>query len=206
MAVVIVSGLSRSGTSMMMQMLQAGGVPLIADDVRKPDEHNPKGYFEDERIRRLRQDAAWMAEADGKAIKVIHSLLYDLPHGFTYKVIFMTRPMPEVLLSQRSMLATLGTLESRLPDEALGVVFCAKGRPQADPAGRHWLRESLRHSSAQELVRPTLQSSGGALARRPASTLSWAGPRSSYSLTWSARSSRDRVSPGARSESMVGAG
>ena len=103
--ITVVSGLPRSGTSLMMQMLDAGGIPPLTDDQRAPDESNPRGYFEFEPVKRLRTDRSWIGQAHGHAIKVIHLLLRELPtDGFNYRVILMHRPMAEVLASQRAML------------------------------------------------------------------------------------------------------
>src|SRR5262245_34520180 len=102
--IVVVSGLPRSGTSLMMQMLQAGGMPLLTDDLRPADTNNPKGYWEYEPVKRLQQDNTWMHKAEGKAVKVISVLLQYLPPQHTYKIIFMQRPMQEVLASQTVML------------------------------------------------------------------------------------------------------
>jgi hypothetical protein len=105
--VIVVSGLPRSGTSMAMQMLAAAGVPAVTDGVRKPGEDNPKGYFEDERVKDLHkenEDRSWTRDARGKAIKIISFLLKDLPETNNYKVIFMKRALPEVLASQKKML------------------------------------------------------------------------------------------------------
>ena len=77
--VIVVSGLPRSGTSLMMQMLRAGGLPVLSDDQRAPDEDNPRGYLELERIKNLRTDQRWLDEAPGKAVKIIHLLLMELP-------------------------------------------------------------------------------------------------------------------------------
>ena len=118
-AVVIVSGLPRSGTSMMMKMLEAGGMDLVIDGIRTADEDNPKGYYEFERVKQLdKGDVAWVAEARGKAVKVISALLEHLPPGYEYKVLFMNRKMPEVLASQRKMLARRGE-KSEISDEKL---------------------------------------------------------------------------------------
>ncbi len=104
--VIIVSGLPRSGTSMIMQMLEAGGIPLLTDRIREPDESNPRGYFELERVKALEKgDAAWVAQARGKAVKVIAYLLDYLPRGFHYRVLFIVRNLEEVLDSQARMLA-----------------------------------------------------------------------------------------------------
>jgi hypothetical protein len=112
--IIIVSGLPRSGTSLMMQMLEAGGLPLLTDALRAPDDSNPKGYLEYEPVKRLKDgDATWMAEAHGKVVKIISSLLAYLPVSNSCDVIFMLRPLPEVLASQRKMLITRG----RNPDQ-----------------------------------------------------------------------------------------
>jgi hypothetical protein len=105
--VIVVSGLPRSGTSMAMQMLHAGGVEVVTDGVREAGEDNPKGYFEDERVKDLHKehvDTSWIRSARGKAIKIISFLLKDLPETNNYKVIFMRRALPEVLASQKKML------------------------------------------------------------------------------------------------------
>jgi len=102
--VYIVSGLPRSGTSMMMQMLSNGGMNILTDNLRQNDDNNPKGYFEFEKVKKLSQDNTWMAEADGRLIKIIAQLLQFLPSTFNYKIIFMEREMTEVLKSQQKML------------------------------------------------------------------------------------------------------
>ncbi len=117
--VVIVSGLPRSGTSMMMKMLEAGGLELVIDGVRTADEDNPKGYYEFERVKQLdKGDVTWVADARGKAVKVISALLEYLPPEHEYKVLFMNRKMPEVLASQRKMLERRGE-KSEISDEKL---------------------------------------------------------------------------------------
>ncbi len=110
--ITIVSGLPRSGTSLMMQMLQAGGLPVLSDGERQADTDNPKGYLEWERIKQLPKDASLMAEAEGKAVKVISQLLLSVPDGHEYRVIFMQRPLPEIMKSQDEMLRRRGTYES----------------------------------------------------------------------------------------------
>ncbi|MBW6481850.1 MAG: alkaline phosphatase family protein [Vicingaceae bacterium] len=102
--VVIVSGLPRSGTSMMMQMLTKGGLKALVDENREADKNNPKGYYEYEPVKRLANDNSWMHLASGKVIKVIAQLLPSLPPNFNYKIIFMQREMDEVLVSQQIML------------------------------------------------------------------------------------------------------
>lgn len=108
--IVVVSGLPRSGTSMTMRMLAAGGMNLVTDGVRSADTDNPRGYFEDERVKDLgtMQDKEWLRNARGKAIKVISFLLRELPPGHNYKVLFMGRDVEEVLASQRRMLERRG--------------------------------------------------------------------------------------------------
>ena len=87
--ITIVSGLPRSGTSMMMQLLAAGGLSLLTDEVRAADTDNPKGYYEYEPVKRLMTDSGWLEQAEGKVVKVIAQLLAYLPEGHEYKVIFM---------------------------------------------------------------------------------------------------------------------
>jgi hypothetical protein len=109
--ITIVSGLPRSGTSLMMQMLAAGGVPILSDGERRADVDNPRGYLEWERIKQLPKDPSCIAEAEGKAVKVISQLLLSLPLAHEYRVIFMQRPLPEVMASQDEMLRRRGTFD-----------------------------------------------------------------------------------------------
>lgn len=108
--IVVVSGLPRSGTSMAMKMLEAGGVPLLQDGIRTADEDNPKGYYELERVKDLDKgkDKTWLREARGKSVKIISFLLKDLPSDNNYKIIFMHRDLTEVLASQAKMLDRRG--------------------------------------------------------------------------------------------------
>ena len=105
--IVIVSGLPRSGTSLMMQMLSSGGLPVMTDDARPADVDNPRGYFELERVKAIRKDSSWLPQARGKALKMVSLLLYDLPADERYRILFMERDMEEVLASQRKMLDRL---------------------------------------------------------------------------------------------------
>ena len=103
--IIIVSGLPRSGTSMMMKMLTEGGIPAVMDSLRQADEDNPNGYFEIESSKSLKDgDKKWLYEAQGKVVKVISYLLEFLPDDLSYDVIFMEREISEVLASQRKML------------------------------------------------------------------------------------------------------
>jgi LPS sulfotransferase NodH len=109
--ITIVCGLPRSGTSLMMQMLHAGGMAALSDGERKADTDNPKGYLEWERIKQLPKEPSLIAEAEGKVVKVISQLILSLPDGHDYKIVFMQRPMPEVLKSQEEMLKRRGAYD-----------------------------------------------------------------------------------------------
>lgn len=119
--VVVVSGLPRSGTSMAMKMLEAGGLELVVDDARSADEDNPKGYYEDERVMNLADsiDRTWLNDARGKGIKVVSSLLNHLPDTNYYRVIFMRRDLHEVLASQAKMLERRGETHDTADAEML---------------------------------------------------------------------------------------
>ncbi len=106
--IIVVSGLPRSGTSLMMQMLNKGKVPIFTDNKRNSDESNPKGYFEHEAVKSLRRDKKWLPQATGKAVKIISHLLPHLPAKYNYKVIFMLRDISEVVRSQHKMLVLQG--------------------------------------------------------------------------------------------------
>jgi Sulfotransferase domain len=117
--ITIVSGLPRSGTSLMMQMLAAGGMPVLCDGERVADTDNPRGYFEWERIKLLPQQPACIAEAENKAVKVISQLLFALPPGHHYRIIFMQRPLAEVVASQAEMIRRRETRGAALEPAAL---------------------------------------------------------------------------------------
>jgi hypothetical protein len=106
--IIVVSGLPRSGTSLTMQLLHAGGIAALADHVRAPDSDNPRGYYEFERVKKVKEDAAWLPDARGKVVKMVSQLLYDLPSTERYRVVFMERDLDEVLDSQEKMLRRLG--------------------------------------------------------------------------------------------------
>jgi Sulfotransferase domain len=108
---------------MMMRMLEAGGVPVLIDDSRKADVHNPNGYYEFEPVKRLGKDASWLANARGKAVKMVYRLLYELPTEHDYRVIFMKRKLEEVLASQQEMLQGLNEKGGALDDAQLAVLF-----------------------------------------------------------------------------------
>lgn len=123
--IIVVSGLPRSGTSLMMNMLQAGGVDLLTDDLRGPDLDNPLGYFEFDRVRSLAKDSAWIETARGKAIKVISPLIQHLPAKFRYQIVFMRRDLDEVIASQARMLEHRGMFHDPAGDDALRAEFVA---------------------------------------------------------------------------------
>jgi predicted AlkP superfamily phosphohydrolase/phosphomutase/Tfp pilus assembly protein PilF len=106
--VVIVSGLPRSGTSMMMQMLDKGGIDIFTDRIRQPDENNPRGYYEHELVKSLARNKLWLKDAQGKAVKIISHLLFELPANYHYKIVFMERDLDEVIMSQHKMLVREG--------------------------------------------------------------------------------------------------
>ncbi len=106
--IIIVSGLPRCGTSLMMQMLANGGIEVVADHIRSADADNPRGYYEFERVKKIKQDASWLPEARGRAVKMVSQLLYDLPATERYLIVFMVRDMDEMLDSQEKMLKRLG--------------------------------------------------------------------------------------------------
>ncbi len=120
-AVVIVSGLPRSGTSMLMRMLEAGGMAIMTDELREADVDNPKGYFEYERVKDLEKemDKSYVREGRGKVLKVISFLIKDLPDDNDYRVVFMRRDLSEVLASQNKMIDRLGTEDTSAQDEAM---------------------------------------------------------------------------------------
>lgn len=105
---VVVSGLPRSGTSMMMQMLEAGGIDIFTDKQRTPDDSNPKGYYEHEAVMHLKKNNKWVEQAKGKGVKVVAQLLPYLPMNFRYKIILMERNIQEVIQSQHNMLVRKG--------------------------------------------------------------------------------------------------
>ncbi len=119
--ITIVSGLPRSGTSMMMRMIEAGGIPALTDEVRKADEDNPRGYYEFEPVKRTREDPSWVPSAKGRVVKMVHMLLPDLPTGQEYRIVLMLRDLDEVIASQAKMLARSG--KKSAPAEMLKRVY-----------------------------------------------------------------------------------
>jgi len=118
----VVTGLPRSGTSMMMQMLVAGGLPALADEERIADEDNLRGYFELEAVKRLQHSHSCLENARGYCVKVVSHLLAHLPQG-DYRVILVERELDEVLSSQQAMLTRNGKQGARLSTDQLKAVF-----------------------------------------------------------------------------------
>jgi hypothetical protein len=122
--VLIVSGLPRSGTSLMMMMMESAGIPPLTDYQRTADNDNPRGYYEFERVKKLRQgDKEWLPQAQGKVVKVISALLTYLPADYIYQVLFMQRALPEILASQRKMLVNRGEDAEKIKDEEIAQSF-----------------------------------------------------------------------------------
>lgn len=133
--ITVVSGLPRSGTSMMMQALEAGGLPVLTDHIRTSDDDNPKGYYEFEPVKKTKQDPSWVSDARGKVVKVIYSLVYDLPQQFEYRIVFLERDLDEVIASQKKMLLRRGSKGGGVDDKKLKELF------QAELTRfRHWIR------------------------------------------------------------------
>ena len=121
--ITVVSGLPRSGTSMMMKMLVAGGLESLTDNIRTPDEDNPEGYFEFERVKQLKDDHSWLQDARGKCVKIVSAFLKHLPQDFNYKIVFMRRNIEEVLASQQQMLLRRGESINAISDEKMRQAF-----------------------------------------------------------------------------------
>lgn len=122
--IVVVSGLPRSGTSMMMRMLEAGGLPVMIDHLRVADESNPKGYYEFEQVKQLQEgNTGWISEGKGKVVKIISALLEYLPPEHQYRIVFMQRNMGEILASQREMLLRRGEPTDRIGDDDLAGLY-----------------------------------------------------------------------------------
>ncbi|CAN5487178.1 hypothetical protein BH23ACI1_BH23ACI1_21810 [soil metagenome] len=123
--IIIVSGLPRSGTSMAMRMLEAGGLEIVTDRARPADDDNPYGYFEYDHVLSLDkgEDQGWLAGARGKAVKVVSALLPHLPERYQYRVIFMHRDLREVLVSQNKMLERRGGAGGTAGDDEMVRIY-----------------------------------------------------------------------------------
>lgn len=135
--ITIVSGLPRSGTSMVMKMLEAGGMTALTDNLRRADLDNPKGYYEFEPVKKLyKGETAWLPEARGKVVKVIATLLPYLPDTYSYRIIFVHRDLREILASQKKMLIHRGEDPDKVADEEMAQIF-EKHLSQVD----QWIKE-----------------------------------------------------------------
>jgi len=153
--IVVVSGLPRSGTSMLMKMLEAGGLPIMTDGVRTADEDNPRGYYEVERIKRLAREAdrSWLGEARGKGIKVISFLLGSLPPQFNYRVIFVSRDIEEVLASQEKMLARRSGPDGTPPEQMRQYFLADLSRTRSHLSDSPWF-DTLELHYSEILAQP----------------------------------------------------
>lgn len=133
----IVSGLPRSGTSMMMRMIEQGGMPVLVDHLRTADDDNPNGYYEFEPVKKTKQDPSWVPSGVGKVVKMVHLLLLDLPLDFQYRVVFMRRHLDEVVKSQNVMLERHGDTTDDLPRERLIDIYRLQIKKVADYVDQH---------------------------------------------------------------------
>lgn len=108
---------------MMMRILEAGGMPVLTDDLREADQDNPRGYYEFEPVKALEHDASWVKGARGRAVKVIYKLVYDLPRGIPYRILFLQRDLAEVVASQEKMLERRGQPTGQVPPEMVMQMF-----------------------------------------------------------------------------------
>ena len=107
----------------MMQMLAAGGMPILSDTARQADTNNPNGYFELEVVKNLETEKTWLTEAQGKAVKIISHLLKFLPDDYTYKIVFMKRELSDVIKSQNRMLLQLGKEVGSIESKTLKRIY-----------------------------------------------------------------------------------
>ena len=121
--IIVVSGLPRSGTSLMMKMLVQGGVESLTDNKKKADDDNKGGYFEYEPVKNLKEDNSWLFKACGKSVKIISFFLHFLSDDHKYKIIFMRRDMDEILASQTRMLVRRGESTKGPNDEEMKEIY-----------------------------------------------------------------------------------
>ena len=168
--IVVVSGLPRSGTSMMMQMLEKGGLEPLTDGIRKADDDNPRGYYELERVKKLTEkDHAWLSEARGKVIKCISELLPHLPVDHDFKIVFMMRNLPEILASQTKMLVNRGQATNKISDRELSLLYMKhltrvrKHLGEADHVDVHYVSYNDLLKDPEPLMEPLNRFLGGRL-------------------------------------------
>jgi len=119
----IVTGLPRSGTSLMMQMLHRGGFPVLTDQQRRADTSNPRGYFEYEPVKKIAVERKWLAHAGGKAVKIVVPLIRYVPGHYACRVVFMERPLDEIMRSQETLLQKQGKVSDREETNRLRDLF-----------------------------------------------------------------------------------
>jgi sulfotransferase family protein len=176
--IVVVSGLPRSGTSMMMKMLEAGGLSVMTDSIRQADIDNPKGYYEYERVKNLEKetDKSYVREARGKVLKVISFLLKDLPDDNFYRVVFMRRHLDEVIASQNKMLDRRGedaiedreTMAEAYRNHLAAVKILVRKRPNLEMLEFRYDEAVKNPKEAARMVNAFL---GGALDERAMATV-----------------------------------
>lgn len=157
----IVSGLPRSGTSMMMKMLEAGGIPVLIDHIREADDDNPRGYYEFEPVKKTKEDPSWVAGSMGKVVKMVHLLLLDLPLEHEYRVVFMRRHLDEVVKSQNVMLQRKGKGTDDLPAEQIKKLYLSqidKVQSYVDEHPEHFKLIEVEYNSVMEDPEPSIQS------------------------------------------------
>lgn len=157
----IVSGLPRSGTSMMMKMLEAGGIPVLIDEIREADDDNPRGYYEFEPVKKTKEDASWVDDSMGKVVKMVHLLLLDLPLKYEYRVVFMRRHLDEVVKSQNVMLQRKGKGTDDLPAEQIKKLYLSqidKVQSYVSEHPEHFKLIEVEYNSVLEDPAPSIQS------------------------------------------------
>jgi hypothetical protein len=155
--ITIVSGLPRSGTSLMMQMIHAGGIPALTDKLRQADTDNPRGYFEFEKVKQIKADRTWLDEAQGKVVKMVHLLLMDLPTDRSYRVVVMRRDLAEVIRSQQIMLQHSGKPGAALNSEPLAKIYSQQMERVLKWLGTHSGFSVLQMQYAELIVNPNSQ-------------------------------------------------
>jgi hypothetical protein len=158
--ITIVSGLPRSGTSLMMQMLAAGGMTMMTDGLREADANNPKGYLEFEKVKQLKKDNAWLPEAEGKVVKIVSHLLQSCLPGLQYQVVFMLRDVAEIVASQESMMKRLGKPVPPVPSAEVMAMYRQHLLTIQD-----WLARQPNFRVLYVLHRDLLKNSGPAVAK-----------------------------------------
>lgn len=149
--ITVVSGLPRSGTSMMMQMLHRGGLEPFTDGLRKADENNKKGYYEHEAVKNLAQNKQFLSQVGDKFVKIISHLLSHLPHVYKYKIIFMDRSIEEVMTSQHKM---LGRLDKERGKDIANSMSLMKTFKESREKTIQWCKDPLRSKFVDLLIVP----------------------------------------------------